>query len=615
MVLNAQSRPSSSLRSTVWFTFLCAICLLAGSLGARSQTQPPTPQSLQAEGSQDKPKPGLETLGKEIVSSDASTTFKLRVNIVLVRVVARDKNGRVVTNLKKEDFQLTDDHKPQVISTFSVETPVSHVPVVAMETSEATSQGTPVPVKAPEFLQGFVALFFDDLQLSVADAVYSQQAARKVLGSLREADRFALFTTSGQVEQDFTADRTKLDEAIQRVTPTLQDPKEYYCHLPPSLYLANQVINLNDTEALAAAIEDCGSAFQAEAWARRIFSFGEYKVHREFASLGALVRRMSELPGQRTIVMVSPGFFVPSSIHESGDIIDRATKANIVISAIDARGLFTPYILPPEVAPAAPPPQPAPPRAHDDSTPIPDTPAKNPYLRQQYIKTGELMQDDVLGELADGTGGLFFHGRNDIEQGLQQAATEPEVSYVLGFAPEHLKLDGRYHQLRVSLVNKQNLTLRARHGYFAPHGESNPESNVEDVAQQEIAQAVFSQTEMQDFPVQSQAKFFSGADGVHLTVVARIETATLKFRKDQNHNDDNLTVVTAVFDENGNLLDGQWRVIEMTLRDATRERLNKEGLRVKFNFDLHSGSYLVRIVVRDSEGAQMAALNRAVVIP
>jgi hypothetical protein len=167
----------------------------------------------------------------------------------------------------------------------------------------------------------------------------------------------------------------------------------------------------------------------------------------------------------------------------------------------------------------------------------------------------------------------------------------------------------------VSLVNKQNLTLRARHGYFAPHGESNPESNVEDVAQQEIAQAVFSQTEMQDFPVQSQAKFFSGADGVHLTVVARIEMATLKFRKDQNHNDDNLTVVTAVFDENGNLLDGQWRVIEMTLRDATRERLNKEGLRVKFDFDLHSGRYLVRIVVRDSEGAQMAALNRAVVIP
>ena len=113
-------------------------------------------------------------------------------------------------------------------------------------------------------------------------------------------------------------------------------------------------------------------------------------------------------------------------------------------------------------------------------------------------------------------------------------------------------MDGKYHHLKVTLVNKEKWSVQARHGYFAPHGESNPEA----VAKEEIEQVVFSQAEMQDFPMQCQTQFFSKADGVRLTVQARIETATLRFRKEQNSNDDNLVVVIAIFDKDGNLLYG-----------------------------------------------------------
>jgi VWFA-related protein len=464
-----------------------------------------------------------------------------------------------------------------------VETPPSRVLAVKMEKSEPTSDGT--PVKAPDLPQRFVALFFDDLQLSVADATYCRQAARKVLGSLSEGDRCALFTTSGQVEQDFTADRTKLDQAIQRIMPTLQDDTNDCA--PPSLYLVNAIAELNDSIALAAAMKECGSESTTRAWARQIFLFGEYKVRREFASLGAVIRRMSELPGQRTIVMVSPGFFVPSTIHESGDIIDRATKANIVISAIDARGLYTPpnidastnKLLPPDLV--------------------------------EYLTAGYRVQNEVLGELADGTGGLFFHDRNDIDQGLVQAAAVPEVSYVLGFMPQNLKLDGKYHHLKVTLANKQKWALQARHGYFAPHGESDADAT----AKEEIQQAVFSQEELRELPMQCQTQFFRSNEGVHLSVVAHIETSGLRFRKAEDRNKNKLTVVTAVFDENGSLLAGLEKIIDMQIKDATLERVNKRGLSVKFSFDLQPGTFLVRVVVRDSEGAQMAALSRGVVIP
>ena len=207
--------------------------------------------------------------------------------------------------------------------------------------------------------------------------------------------------------------------------------------------------------------------------------------------------------------------------------------------------------------------------------------------------------------------GVFFHDRNDIDQGLLQAAAEPEVSYVLGFTPQNLKLDGKYHNLKVTLMSKQKWALQARHGYFAPRGESNPEA----AAKEEIQQAVFSQEEMRELPIECQAQFFKGADGVHLSVVTHVGTEELKFRKVDERNQDTLTITTAIFDENGTMLTGLQRVLDLRLKDATLERVNKTGLNVKLSFDLQPGTFLVRTVVRDSEGAQMGAMNRGVVIP
>src|SRR5207245_1903693 len=62
----------------------------------------------------------------EVSTHDATSTFKVRVNLVLVRVVARDAQGHAIGTLHKEDFRLFDKGKAQVISTFAVERHGSH---------------------------------------------------------------------------------------------------------------------------------------------------------------------------------------------------------------------------------------------------------------------------------------------------------------------------------------------------------------------------------------------------------------------------------------------------------------------------------------------------------
>jgi VWFA-related protein len=592
-----RERLISRLKSRSASILSCALCLAFPAI-LSAQTQPPPPTPSQQPSAPAGQKPDSKSSSDEIVSHDTPATFKVRVNLVLVRVVVRDSKGKVVKDLKQDDFQLTDNRKIQAISTFSVETPGSQVPAVKMDSTAATPEGT--PVKAPDLPQRFVTLFFDDLHLSTQDSILSRQAGLKLLEVMGPSDRLSIFTTSGQVNQEYTSDREVLSKALLRIVPRPLNPSSSFDCPPMTFYEAYQIVEANDPLALqvataqAASCAGPGAANLAQAAAQRELSLGETQIQFSLGNLESLIRRMTGLPGQRVIVMMSPGFFVTPTMHQTSDLIDRATKANIVINTIDSRGLYVSSVF----------------DASNPGNNLAGNAGLNALLTQ-FITIEESAQDDILAEFADGTGGTFFHNRNDIDQGLLQAATEPEVSYVLGFAPQNLKLDGKFHRLRVTLVNKQRWSLQARHGYFAPKGEVDPAAQ----AKEEIQQAIFSQDELHELPIECQTQFFKNSDGVHLSVVTHLDTKPLRFRKAEDRNNENIVVSTAIFDENGNLITGQQKTLELRLKDGTLDRINKTGLRVKSTFDIQPGTFLVRVVVRDSEGAQMAAMTRGVVIP
>jgi hypothetical protein len=195
---------------------------------------------------------------------------------------------------------------------------------------------------------------------------------------------------------------------------------------------------------------------------------------------------------------------------------------------------------------------------------------------------------------------------------LKRAGATPDVSYMLGFSPQNPKMDGRFHTIKVVMANKQKYEVQARRGYYAPRKVEDPQEE----AKQEIAEAVFSQEEIHELPVDLQTQYFkTGETEAHLSVVSRIDVKGVHFRKADGRNWDNLTVATVIFDENGNYVTGGEKMLEMRLLDSTYDRLSRTGLTMKSSFDLKPGKYLVRQVIRDSEGAQMAARNGAVVIP
>ncbi len=583
---------------------LTLVCVFWGSGTSPAQSGQAVPAQTPASGN----RPTTDSSSGEITSRDeASTfdqasTFKVNVNLILVRVVVRDSKGHVIGNLHKDDFQLFDDRKPQLITQFSAEE--SGAQLATMQKTPTNQSEKPQdPSKLPAVPEHFIAYVFDDVHLKFGDLAQVRDAAIRHLESLGPTERAAIFSTSGQTTLDFTDDRAKLRDALLHLqsrpvtgTGMTECPDVSY-------YMADLIQNKQDTQALQAATQDAlVCAFQgdqrflqaaqalAQSMAAQQLTAGDTESHLALAVLKEVIRRVSMMPGQRSIVLLSPGFLTPHLEFDYTEIIDRALRSQVTVSAMDARGLYT---------------------MGDASKPGPEN-SQLIVLNTQYAIQEASDDSEIMAILADGTGGSFFKNSNDLDEGFKRVASTPESFYVLGFAPQNLKLDGSFHSLKVTLKSPEKLTLQARRGYFAPKHAADASQQ----AKQEIEDALFSQEEMHNLPVELHTQFFKSTEAdAKLTVLAHVDVKRLHFRKADGRNNEELTVVSAVFNRNGNFIQGIEKKVTMRLRDDTLANKLASGITLKTSFDVAPGSYLVRLVVRDMEAQLLSAENDAVRIP
>ncbi len=278
---------------------------------------------------------------------------------------------------------------------------------------------------------------------------------------------------------------------------------------------------------------------------------------------------------------------------QSSEFVDHANRSNIVINTIDARGLYTADLF------------------GDISEPHAQ-PAQVAGQAAGVLLDIQTEKQFVLADFAYGTGGRFFHNSNDLEGGLKQLGIVPEISYILGFSPQNERMDGRFHTLKVTLTGKQKYAVQARRGYYAPKKVDDPL----EVEKQEMQDALFSRDEIYDLAFTLQTQYFKTGDGgARLSVVSHIGLKDLGFRMAVGKHYNELNIATVIFDDNGNYLTNGGKIVRLRLLDSAFEKWCSTGLTVKSGFELKPGKYLIRQVVRDSEGARMAARNGIIVIP
>src|ERR1700678_1740590 len=297
-----------------------------------------------------------------------ATQLKVTTNLVVVRVVVRDAQGKPVKGLRKEDFKLFDSGKEQPIAQFEVEDAVEppSPPVVPHGPKQAGAALSPA-------LPGRVlALYFDDLYTSESDLIQVRQAADDYLAAhLQPADRVAIFT-SGAMLSDFTSDPKQIHEALSRLRASGRAPA--LGHDCPDLtdYQALEMTktqgkvdlenpwNTGDAWGLAfeeMTVRDClptldrssGSMTPQARLVTKNFLLGrasavlgqaEMLTHSNLRELEEVVKYTARMPGQRIVILGSPGFLLQDGNQfQLERIIDQALRLQVVISSLDPRGL------------------------------------------------------------------------------------------------------------------------------------------------------------------------------------------------------------------------------------------------------------------------------------
>ncbi len=390
--------------------------------------------------------------------SEPRIAFRASGRMVLVSVVLRDAKGNAIGNLKQDNFQLFDEGKLQVITHFSLETATvgAEKESKAAEPSQGPGAAPPGTSVQTTEAERNTAYLFDDAHSSSEELSSASRAAERHLRALTTGTHAAVFTTSGAVMVDFTDDRPKLLAAIRALRPHgLVIPND--C---PSIsyYMADLIINKEDAAAAGVAIADalvCAfhgtgtvqmAAALVSARSHEVLNAGGMENKNSMAVLRNVIRRTGMLPGQRSIVLVSPGFVAINQDEEDEvtEIINRAVESGIVINALDARGLYT--------------------------VGFSGLGGQTDTDKLQIDTADGQARSDVMAELASSTGGVFFHSNNNLDEGFRRTGGVPEFLYVLGFSPQ--KLDGKFHRLKVTLNAAEKVQVQARRGYYAVKPEA-----------------------------------------------------------------------------------------------------------------------------------------------
>lgn len=494
-------------------------------------------------------------------------TLRTEVRAVEVPVVVRDGRHRAVAGLTKDDFEVFDDGKKQAITAFSVQS-------FALRGEPSDAEGSKSPSR-PRFL----ALCFDDLHLAPAALIPVKDAAERfVKTSLAPGDRAAVFTTAQSNHSEFTNDVPKLLEQIAKVTSAplaashdgVVADSGMCLHILP--YEAYQIANHLDPgdQVLHRKVAECSACSDPRSpchelvvttAAEAVWAHVRSGTVSTVGVIDSLVDGMSKLPGQRMILLTSAGFLTGTLESDLDQLMTKALRAEVMINTLDPRGV------------------------------------------------SDVMPNDSQGmaALASGTGGVFYHNQNDLEQGFQDLGQAPETVYMLSFAPS-AAADGRFHKLKVQMAGGKRYSIRARLGYVAaPAKAAAPAPPVS-----KIDSEVTASDTIADLPVSFTWEQWPGPPGI--TMIAHLDISRLHFKPWQDRRTQRLTVVAVLMDSHGGFVAGKRSELELSFKNATFAQLEKTGFPAALTISAPPGSYTVRALAQDAMEGKLAAASAAVEI-
>lgn len=619
--------------------------LLADAPAARPAAAGPSPDNSQAAAN------GAET--QEITTSAAAalpdkpehpvepppdtqnSVMTLRVNtrLVDVNVVALDKKGRPITNLKPEDFEVYDNGVKQNVSSFmqtsaepTPEAPEAPAPVPSTTPASAEFSNHAHPPQSAHAEENTLVLLLDGSNLSFNDLVDARQQMVRFLQALPSGERVALYTMkyhAYQVLHEASTDHAALAALLAKWQPVVQDlanaqdEEQRNRQQIETVHSPEDLLNVNGNFTL-----DSGS--QTEALDPKLRELGSRPVPNALDLLVAVAHHLSAMPGHKNLVWITSdnaladwnrlSFNLDKGSRNIQPVALRTqealNKAHVTIYPLDASKLEA-NVVTADIG-----------RRNVVLTPtfqrppVFEGPAEGPEMQsgqdvnvhgmeRDFGGSGHLaaqLQQDthsiqgVFREVADATGGRVFRRSSNMIGELNDVVADGHATYLLGFSPTQ-PADGKYHLLSVRLVGHRDATLRFRSGYQYDQEPS--------TLKERFNQAVWEPADSSEIGINT--KIVTDAVGSALRVT--VAGSDLSLTQQDALWDGKLDIFLVQRDQEALRAKVTGLTIGLRLKQATYRRAMKEGLTFDERLDgkLNGGS--LRVVVIDVVSGRIGSIT------
>ncbi len=510
-------------------------------------------------------------------------TFKAETELVLVNVVAHDNKGNLVQDLKREDFIILEDGKPQTVSSFDYE----HIDSDPMPSTAGLGQQSvteqPMPAKpiltakdAEEALSNkrVIVLFFDLSSMNPDEIQRAVDAAKKyVQNKMTSADMIAVVSlaSSLRLDQDFTPDRVRLLKVLNRFSRAEGQGMD------------------NGLTGDADGIEETGNAYTPDET-----EYNQFNTDRKLEALQSLSQVLAKFNQKKSIIYFSSGV-TQTGIENQAALraaINTAVKANVAIYTMDSRGL--------EAQP-------------------PGGSAQTASLRGTAMYSGNAVQSsldknfasqETLTTLAGDTGGKAFLDTNDLGQVFDRVQRDTSVYYVLGYKSTNPLRDGHFRRIEVK-INRPGLKLEFRKGYYAPKDFRH--FNAEDKDRQ-MQDELASGLPSTDVAVYMAAAYFRlDENRFYIPVSLVVPGSQIPFTKGGDKDKASLDVIGEVQDELKRPVGSVRETVKLSL-DAAQE-VQRKNVQYTTGFMLGPGKYHFKFVVRENESGRIGSFETDFIIP
>jgi VWFA-related protein len=550
---------------------------------------------------------GLGASPQAPTAPPAPSTFPAQVEQVTVDVVVTDAKGQPVTDLARENLEVYEDGVRQPIASFDL---FQVAPAIAPAATAAPAVAAPPRLSTNTDTQEqggrtFV-IAFDDMHLRARTAQQAKGAVAEFLRSeAREGDRVTLVATSGGVwwTARMEAGRGELLDLLKRIEgrilpETRRDWMTDYEAMRIHVYRDNSILNRVqrrfETYGIQTMTEQSQHVRDMMAVEDPVITSRAAEVYYEAAArnhqtLGALERAIAALApvrGRKSIVLVSEGFVYDKDLPEFKRILDAARRVNAAIYFLNGRGL--------EGLPDA--------LTADYSTVLPQEDLGFAFAQEAETQEGSI-------SLAADSGGFTVRNSNDLAGGLRRIADETRAYYLIGYNPTNPARDGAFRKIEVKVRGRRGLELRARKGYYAPSDRDTapaPRPGSDPVFQA----ALDSPYELGDVPLRMThfVREETAFDHARVFLAGEVDIRRLGFEEKDGQSKGALQyLMVAVQRDTGQVFRGD-QTLELSLPPDTRAQLSRTWLPVVREYELPTGRYRAKMVVRDKASGRVGTV-------